>query len=522
MGVMSRIMGLYHPARLYRVARVLVTIFLLIKRRESWYGLHPLSPRALVGTIEHLGASFIKLAQVLATRADFFDDTYLQALKTLHDRLPAMAVRDFHQVYQRAFKDGSCFRHFESTPFACASIGQVHKAQLINGDTVAVKLRRNGIERVVREDIRILGLFLLVLRPLFATYTRNSIEAVLAAFRKTIVQEVDMACELGNLERFRETYADLGIKTPCPYPALSSHDALVMSFEEGVRFDDRAALAAMQLDAVKLMERLVLLYVEQMLVKGFFHADPHPGNLLVTAAGELVLLDFGMVSRIPNATRRAMIMTVKAAYDHDFDQLIQATKKLGIITDSAPQEDLVVLAEEIFRIFDNEQLSASNMQELAFGVMDALKEYPFKLPQEIIYVMRASSIIEGLGTSFIENYNGIKDVLPVLKANLTRALGERHNLASLIWHEVEQLPLTVYKARHVLDTIQDGELQVRLAPEDRQALVEPLRRTIVRGIQAAFLMALAFFLQGTLPVAWDFVAPLMVALAALRILTIKR
>lgn len=278
----------------------------------------------------------------------------------------------------------------------------------------------------------------------------------------------------------------------------------------------------MQLDAVKLMERLVLLYVEQMLVKGFFHADPHPGNLLVTAAGELVLLDFGMVSRIPNATRRAMIMTVKAAYDHDFDQLIQATKKLGIITDSAPQEDLVVLAEEIFRIFDNEQLSASNMQELAFGVMDALKEYPFKLPQEIIYVMRASSIIEGLGTSFIENYNGIKDVLPVLKANLTRALGERHNLASLIWHEVEQLPLTVYKARHVLDTIQDGELQVRLAPEDRQALVEPLRRTIVRGIQAAFLMALAFFLQGTLPVAWDFVAPLMVALAALRILTIKR
>ena len=226
-------------------------------------------------------------------------------------------------------------------------------------------------------------------------------------------------------------------------------------------------------------------------MKGFFHADPHPGNLLVTEAGELVLLDFGMVSRIPNAIRLAMINTVKAAYERDFELLVQATRKLGIITDSAPQDELTGLAEEIFRIFDNDQLSASSMQELAFGVMDALKEYPFKLPQEIVYVMRASSIIEGLGTSYIENYNGIKDVLPVLKANLTRALGERDSVWGVVTHELAQLPLTLVKARHLVDTLQQGDLTVHLAEEDRRALLRPAQQWLRQMTWIGLLVALA-------------------------------
>jgi Predicted unusual protein kinase len=319
------------------VFRVLLTVFLLIRRRPAWLGIGPLAPQALVSGIERLGASFIKLAQVLATRADFFDGAYLETLRQLHDQLPAMPEQDFHAVFKRAFGNGDCFSSFDQEPLACASIGQVHRARLQNGDQVAVKLRRNRIELVVREDIRLLGWFLSLLRPLFSEYTRNSIEAVLAAFRRTILQEVDMQVELSNLERFRHAYPDAGIRLPVPYPECCSRDALIMSFEEGVRFDDREGLARMQVPFTGLMEKLVLFYTEQMLVKGFFHADPHPGNLLVTSKGELVLLDFGMVSRIPNATRLAMINMVKAAYERDFELLVQATRKLGIVTDTAPQ-----------------------------------------------------------------------------------------------------------------------------------------------------------------------------------------
>lgn len=490
------LINLYHPARVYRVFRVLLTVFLLIRKRPSWLGIRPLSPQVLVEAIEQLGASFIKLAQVLATRADFFDQQYLEALRQLHDQLPPMADDDFQQVFGRAFGEGTCFSRFEAEPLACASIGQVHRATLLDGRKAAVKLRRNRIERVVREDIRLLGWFLALLHPLFAEYTRNSIESVLIAFRRTILQEVDMQVELSNLERFRQAYPDSGIRMPVPYPLFCSTDALVMSFEEGIRFDDRDGLLRLQVSFSGLMEKLVLFYTEQMLVKGFFHADPHPGNLLVTDQGELVLLDFGMVSRIPNATRLAMINTVKAAYERDFELLVQATRKLGIITDSAPQDELTGLAEEIFRIFDNDQLSATSMQELAFGVMDALKEYPFKLPQEIIYVMRASSIIEGLGTSYIENYNGIKDVLPVLKANLTRALGERDSVWGVVTHELAQLPLTLVKARHLLDTLQQGDLTVHLAEEDRRALLRPAQQWLRQMTWIGLLVALAFYLRG--------------------------
>ena len=513
---------LYHPVRVYSVFRVLLTVFLLIRSRADWLGVKPLPPTPLVTAIETLGASFIKLAQVLATRADFFDSNYLEALRQLHDRLPPMPEADFKEVFIRAFGDGECFSHFEREPLACASIGQVHRARLQNGDHVAVKLRRNRIERVVRADIRLLGWFMTILRPLFAEYTRNSIEAVLAAFSRTILQEVDMQTELSNLERFRQAYPTSDIRMPTPYPEFSSRDALVMSFEEGFRFDDREGLSTLQVSFVGLMEKLVLFYTEQILVKGFFHADPHPGNLLVTPQGELVLLDFGMVSRIPNATRLAMINTVKAAYERDFESLIQATRKLGIVTDSAPQDELTALSEEIFRIFDNDNLSATSMQELAFGVMGTLKEYPFKLPQEIIYVMRASSIIEGLGTNYIHNFNGIKDILPILKANLTRALGEHDSLWGIVSHELAQMPLTLVKARHLVDTLQQGELVVRLSEDDRRALLLPLLQWWQRLAWIALLVALAFYLRGTQFPAAAWLSPACFGAAAMRLLWWKR
>jgi predicted unusual protein kinase regulating ubiquinone biosynthesis (AarF/ABC1/UbiB family) len=514
---LSLFIRLYHPARICTVFRVLLTIFLLIRRCPSWLGVPPLSPERLVSAIERLGASFIKLAQVLATRADFFDERYLETLRQLHDQLPPMPEQDFLEVFARAFGARDCFSYFDEEPFACASIGQVHRARLQNGAQVAVKLRRNQIELVVREDIRLLGWILALLRPLFSEYTRNSIEAVLSAFRRTILKEVDMGAELINLERFRQAYPDSGVRMPTPYPGISSQDALIMSFEEGYRFDDREGLQRLKISFAVLMEKLVLFYTEQMLVKGFFHADPHPGNLLVTPQGDLVLLDFGMVSRIPNTTRLAMINMVKAAYERDFELLVQASRKLGIVTDSVPQNELADLAEEIFRIFDSSHLSATSMQELAFGVMGALKEYPFKLPQEIIYVMRASSIIEGLGTSYIDNFNGIKDILPILKSSLPRALGEQGTLWGVISHEVQQLPLTMIKFRHLVDSASQGDLSVHLAEEDRRELLRSLHRWLQQLAWIALLVALAFYLRGGYHPAASWISYACFGLAAVRL-----
>ena len=149
----------YSPFRIWLVFHFLLTLFLVIKRREKLLFLKPLSPKGLHDTIVLLGASFIKLAQVLATRADFFTPEYLDALKSLHDELPPMSEYEFNLVYNRAFGDRKIFKSFDNEPIAAASIGQVHVAYLKDNTKVAVKLRREGIYQRVKADIRILSFF---------------------------------------------------------------------------------------------------------------------------------------------------------------------------------------------------------------------------------------------------------------------------------------------------------------------------------------------------------------------------
>jgi len=485
---------LCRPQRSYAIFRFLVTVFLLFRRRRRWLLWRPLSPQALVENIRSLGASFLKLAQVLATRADFFDSDYLQALRQLHDRMPSMSDKDRMRAFHRAFPDPEVFATFDQAPLASASIGQVHKAVLRDTHTVvAVKLLRENIQLQVRIDIRLLNLFLMVFKPLFTDQTNHSIESVLKAFSRVILQEVSMRQELANLEHFSQVYADSGVRFPVPFPEYCSDSALVMSYEEGIRIDDVASVKQLDIPFSELMQQLVVFYVEQMLIKGFFHADPHPGNLLVSPSGELILLDFGMVSRISQSMRQAMIYAVKAAYERDFDLLVSATRRMGVLTEESDFAGLSGVAENLFEIFDSNHLKASSMQELAFGILDVMHDQPFKLPQEVIYVMRASSLVEGIGTQYVENFNGIKDILPLLRQNLPRALGEGSLSFQQLQHEFIQLPITLSKARKVVELAEQGDLMVRMASADRDYLVQRLARYLHNLGRLIFFLVLAFY-----------------------------
>ncbi len=468
----------YSPRRIGYVFTFLLTIFLLIKRKESILGYRPLPPQKLRERITELGASFIKLAQVLATRADFFDDEYLAELRQLHDEIPPMEFREFREVFQAAFGAESPFERFESVPIASASIGQVHAAWLRDGTKVAVKLRRRGIQSRVAADIRLLNFFNGLFRPLFSTYTRNSIDAVISEFSEMISKEVSLVNELGNLKSFAQTYKESGIVFPKPYEAYCSDDAIVMSFEEGIRFDDKEGLRRLGIDFHHVIEDLILFYTEQMLVRGFFHADPHPGNLLIRPDGRLVLLDFGMVKRIANPTRIAIIEMVKSAHEEDFDLYISACKRLGVIAYEAPMDQMTELAQRMFDIFNDENLDATTMQELAFGVMASMRDFPFKLPQEAVYILRASAIIEGLGTVYIENFNGVKDILPVLQSNIPRALGTDKGPLELLRDEVHSAPLRIKQLHSAIQKASEDELRVHLSERQLEWLESKLQKRV--------------------------------------------
>lgn len=487
---------IYSPLRIYRIFMVILTVFMLMRRKEKLlYFLRPVKPQRLREYINILGASFIKLAQVLATRADFFPTEYIKELKQLHDEIPPMNHSAFQKVFNRAFDKRVCFQEFEETPIASASIGQVHKAIMKDGTEVAVKIRRYNIEKVIRADIKILGLINRILRPLFSEYTKNSIEAVISEFSWMILKEVDLSIELANLQKFTHIYTNSGVRFPKAYPECSSVDALIMSYEHGIRFDNKEKMKELKISFEDIMGRLIRFYTEQMLVQGFFHADPHPGNLLVSEDGDLVLLDFGMVKRVGDDTRRAIIELVKSANERDFELYIKACKKLGIIAGEAQEEELQDMAERMFDIFENNTLDAMTMQTLAFEVLNSFKDIPFKLPQEAIYIMRASSIIEGLGTSYIDNFNGIKDILPILKDNIPKALGADKGFADLVIDEIYELPLTLTKAKKIINDLSDFSLEVRISKYSLESIKENLKKYFKPVIGGFVFIVTAFFVR---------------------------
>ena len=440
-----------------------------------------------------LGASFIKLAQVLATRSDFFNQEYLRELKELHDQLPAMGKKEFAKVYEDAFAKRSCFESFEDVPIASASIGQVHVAYLQDGTKVAVKLRRYNIKEQVSADINILNFFNKLFKPLFSTYTKNSIDAVISEFLKMILQEVSFQNELHNLKSFSEVYKESGIRFPKPYEMYCCDSAIVMSFEEGFRFDDKENLLKHDIDFRPLIKKLVNFYTDQMLLQGYFHADPHPGNLLVSSEGELILLDFGMVKRVPNKTRVAIIELIKAANEENYELYISANKRLGTIAYEAPTAELAEFSAKMFAIFSNENLTSESMQQLAFDVLATTKDLPFKLPSDAIYILRVSAIIEGLGTTYIENFNGIKDILPTLQENMPKALGAKDGFRELILQSVKDAPFVLQNIQTSVQKIAEDDLEVKLSDDQLFWVAKEIKRYIKPLLGGFVLIIAAFF-----------------------------
>lgn len=460
-----------------------------------------MKPKQLKYTIIKLGASFIKLAQVLATRSDFFSVEYLEELKNLHDQIPEMKKKDFNEIYNVAFKDKDIFEKFDEKAIASASIGQVHTAYLKDGRKVAVKLRRKGIKNQVLADIRIINIFNKLFTPLFSTYTKNSIEAVVDEFSKMIVEEVSLNQELQNLKNFRKVYKKQNVKFPKAYRKYSCDDALVMSFEEGFRFDDKENIFKHKIDFKKLISSLVDFYTTQMLINGYFHADPHPGNLLVNKKGELILLDFGMVKTVPNDKRVAIIELIKAANEQDYETYINASKRLGTIAYEAPSNELTEFTSKMFDIFSNDNLDSESMQKLAFEVLESTRNLPFKLPSDAIYILRVSAIVEGLGTTYIENFNGVKDILPILQKNLPKALGAKESVVETLVEEIKELPFITKDFKTMIKRASEGNLEVEISKNQLEYLQESTKAQIKSyGISfALFFGSIVYLLYGFEP-----------------------
>lgn len=348
-----------------------------------------------------LGPTFIKIGQTLGTRADLLPLAYVKELATLQDQVPEFSTADaFARIESELGRSlQECYAEIDSTPVASASLGQVYRARLATGEEVAVKVQRLDLERIIGFDIAILYRIVKLTNRFFPKANENADwEGMLREFHTTVFEEMDYVKEGRNADRFRYNFRTWrAIRVPKIHWSHTTQKVLTLEFIRGTKVTDVEGLRARRISAVKVNRLLVRTYLKQLLEDGFFHADPHPGNLLVMDSGHLAFFDFGMVGRITPRLQSQMIDAFFHVVARDVHGLGQDIINLNFLKPGVNPETVRPVVEKLFTVYLNLKLGEIKFKELTYDLAEVIYEYPFRLPANFTYVMRALMTLEGIG-----------------------------------------------------------------------------------------------------------------------------
>ncbi|MFN2531199.1 MAG: ABC1 kinase family protein [Pyrinomonadaceae bacterium] len=375
----------------------------------------------------HLGPTFIKIGQALGTRADLLPLAYVKELATLQDQVPAYPTADaFARIEEELGKPISdCFREIDSEPIASASLGQVYRARLHSGEEVAVKVQRPNLHAIISFDIAILHRLVKLTNRFLPSANENADwEGMLHEFHATIFDETDYIKEGRNADRFRYNFRTWrAVRVPKIYWSHTSRRVLTLEFIRGTKVVDIEALRARRISAVKVNRLLVRTYLKQLLEDGFFHADPHPGNLLVMDSGHLAFFDFGMVGRITPKLQSQMIDAFFHVVGRDVHGLGQDIINLNFLKPGVNPETIRPVVESLFSHYLNLRLGEVNFKELTYDLAEVIYEYPFRLPANFTYIMRALMTLEGIGIVTDPGFSFFETAKPYAKEFMLRREG---------------------------------------------------------------------------------------------------
>lgn len=388
--------------------------------------------------LEELGPTFIKLGQILSTRPDLLPKPLFQELEKLQDEIPQFGNPEEVIKKELGARPENLFASFDKTPTAAASVGQVHRAVLKSGDIVAVKVQRPGIEKTVAVDMEIL----MDIAHLMEKYVPESRiyrpRAVVREFSRIMEDELDYTKEAWNAERFCRNFAgDPMVHIPKVYPGFSSRRVLTMEFIDGVKVSDVKKLDRLKVDRKKLAGVGAGVIMKEFLVDGFFHADPHPGNVLVAPDGRLSFVDFGMVGYVDDEMKSLLEGLFLSIIRKDVGGIVGRFLEMGMVSSDT---DVAAFKAEVGRRVDyyyGKRMAEVDVGLLINDIVSLMRRYRVNLPAKFTTAFNALLISEGTGKMLDPEFKLISEARPFAEKLAAEHMRPSHVITDAVQHIAE-------------------------------------------------------------------------------------
>jgi ubiquinone biosynthesis protein len=475
------------PARVFREPRV-------VERKSIG--------ERLRHVIQDLGPTCIKLGQIASTRSDVIPEDIIRELEKLQDQVEPVPYPDVLGIMETVWgrKLETVFSAFEETPLAAASIGQVHAAVLQTGERVAVKIQRPGIGEKVRTDLEILQHLALLAENRFGWARRFQLQRMMEEFGKSLLEELDYTIEGKNTERIAKQFAkDDTVYIPRIHRELTTKKTLVMEYIEGIKVSHIEELAESGYESKKVAERLVRAVLQQIFIDGFFHADPHPGNLMVLPEERIVFLDFGLVGRLTPDMKQNFASLIIALMQQSTEGVVKAVLRMGLVTDEVDlpslRADVDLLREKYYGV----PFSELSLGEAVTDLLDTAYRHHIRIPTDLILLGKALLTVEGVIVKLDSDISIVTLAEPFGRRLLLERLHPM-KIGERLWKDAsafgQAMMMFPKQVTELLDVVKNGRTRIEINVPELDIFLRKLDRISNRLSFSIVLLSFSIMMMG--------------------------
>ena len=452
--------------------------------------------------LEELGPTFIKLGQMLSTRPDLLPDYIIRELNQLQDQVPPFSWDEVQEIIgaELGGQVEELFASFSREPLAAASIGQVHRARLKTGEEVVVKVQRPRIGTVIETDLEILADLAALAEARLEVARYYRLRDIVEEFSRSLKGELNYLLEARNGERFAAHYAREGkVAVPGVFWDYTTRRVITLEYLQGVKITDSEALVQAGFEPERLVSRLLEVYLHQVLEVGFFHGDPHPGNILVLPGGALAFTDFGLMGRLSDSLRREFISLLVAVIGRNPRGIVKSIVRIGRVGDDFDREGLQRDVEELLEKYLDLPLEEISLGEALYDFFRLGYRHRIRLPADLAILGKAFLTLEGVAEKLAPGVSATSMLLP-FRSRLLAARFAPRDLAGSFWQHLSEYGELFFdlprELRELLAALKRGRLRFELDKGDIKVMTRHLDRIGNRLSFSIVLLSFSIIMTG--------------------------